>query len=112
MKCNGVANCDDWSDEIPADCNDCKLRDGVTKCDDSLVCMWDEYFCDEVPHCLDNSDESDCNIVCGGSDTFWCEDRTTCISLTATCNGLNECADGSDETPDLCEGVDLSGKFR
>ena len=111
LKCNGVSNCDDWSDENPADCDDCK-RPGLTKCDDSLICVRDQDVCDGVPHCLDKSDESDCKMVCDDVDTFRCEDESRCIPTSALCNGLNECLDASDETPEMCGEADTSGKFR
>ena len=111
MKCNGVANCDDWSDENPADCDDCRGL-GLFKCDDSLLCVRDQEVCDGVPHCLDKSDESDCKIVCDDTETFRCEDEDRCIPISALCNGLNECLDASDETDEMCGEADPSGKFR
>ena len=59
--CNGAANCDDFSDEDPVLCNECKMRDNypldcspqdcplvgnVTKCNDSLFCVMNEWICD------------------------------------------------------------------
>ena len=112
--CNGVANCDDWSDEEPALCNDCKMEN-VVKCDDSLFCLSVSKLCNGFPHCLDMSDELSphfCNRTCDAEDTFWCEDGTTCIPSNLTCNGLDECPDESDETQELCDAAAHSGTFR
>ena len=103
--CNGAANCDDWSDEDPTLCNDCK-GENIVKCDDSLFCvMEDPWICNGFPNCLDMSDELSphfCNRTCEGDDIFWCKDGTTCIPASFTCNGLDECPDESDETQELC----------
>ena len=114
--CNGAANCDDFSDEDPVLCNECKMRKNVTKCDDSLFCVMNEWICDYYPHCLDMSDEISlrfhCNKTCDAEDMFKCKDGTMCVPVNATCNGLNNCPDESDEAPELCKVVAQQGTFR
>ena len=129
--CNGAANCDDFSDEDPVLCNECKMRDdypqdcspqdcplvaNVTKCDDSLFCVMNDWICDYYPHCLDMSDEISlrfhCNKTCEAEDMFWGKDGTMCVPVDATCNGLNNCPDESDEAPELCKVVAQQGTFR
>ena len=113
--CNGAANCDDWSDEDPTLCNDCKMQGNVSKCEDSLFCVMDSWLCNGFPHCLDMSDELSphfCNSTCEADDIFWCKDGTTCVPASFTCNGLDECPDESDETQELCQASAHAGTFR
>ena len=116
LECNGAANCDDWSDEDPALCNDCKKQENVVKCDDSLFClMKDPWLCNGFPNCLDMSDELSphfCNRTCDTEDTFWCKDGTTCVPADSTCNGFDNCPDESDETQELCQTAAQQGTFR
>ena len=113
--CSGYANCDDGYDEDPIRCDECKMRPNVTKCEDSLICITDNWLCDGFPHCLDMSDELSphlCNRTCDAEDTFWCNDGTTCIPTKSTCNGLNNCPDASDESFELCKDSPQVGTFR
>ena len=115
--CNGYANCDDFSDEDPTACDDCERNPNMTKCEDSLICITDNWLCDGFPHCLDMSDELSpqyCNRTktCDTDDMFLCEDGATCISKKSTCNGLNNCPDASDESFELCENEAQVGTFR
>ena len=110
--CNGYANCDDWYDEHPASCNECKNKTGVTQCEDSIVCIPDSWLCNDFPHCFDISDELSCNRNCDNEDMFTCKDGTMCIPKRSTCNGLNNCPDGSDESFELCKDAPQNGTFR
>ena len=115
--CSGYANCDDGYDEDPIRCDECKMRPNVTKCEDSLFCITDEWLCNGFPHCLDMSDELSpqyCNrtMTCDTDDMFLCEDGATCISKKSTCDGLNNCPDASDESFELCENEAQVGTFR
>ena len=112
--CNGVGNCDDGYDEDPVRCENCN-KTGVTKCEDSLICIKDDWLCDGFPQCMDMSDELSpqfCNRTCDNEDMFGCKDGTTCIPTNSTCNGLNNCSDASDESSASCEGVPHVGTFR
>ncbi|PAV64710.1 hypothetical protein WR25_24104 [Diploscapter pachys] len=99
LRCNGISNCDDGSDE--ENCLDCQtpfscrlLSDNSTS---NLVCLNGAQLCDGIFHCQDKFDEtfycrSECREgehKCGGQDL--------CLPQEALCNGINDCRDGSDE---------------
>lgn len=65
--------------------------------------------CDDVPHCLDRSDEkiSFCFARECPEDFFMCSNRR-CIPKNQTCDGVENCGDRSDEIFCPCE----DGKFK
>lgn len=66
-------------------------------------CINKENYCDNIPHCKDQSDERNC---CHNG--FQCPQTEVCLSLSLTCDGNENCADGSDEKD--CAAVRNSGK--
>merc|ERR1719446_213333 len=68
-RCNGVANCDDGSDELG-----CDTEWGIPAVLGSQECH-DPFISDVQFRCADN----------------------TCTHIAGRCNGVNNCADGSDE---------------
>ncbi|XP_071854043.1 uncharacterized protein [Apostichopus japonicus] len=54
----------------------------------------EELICDGVGHCLDDSDESDCN--CRDGD-YVCYGRDICARDHRICDGVRDCAESDDE---------------
>ncbi|XP_055918086.1 low-density lipoprotein receptor-related protein 1 isoform X3 [Eupeodes corollae] len=67
-------------------------------------CIPFELTCDNIPHCLDGSDEvrSYCIIRECPADFFMCQNHR-CIPHNQTCDGEQQCGDGSDESELLCK---------
>ncbi|XP_072025071.1 uncharacterized protein [Amphiura filiformis] len=68
---------------------------GQYTCADGLECTFEEYRCDYVTDCSDNSDEVD-GCICDPMIEFECASGG-CINGTWTCDGEPDCFDGSDE---------------
>lgn len=88
LRCDGWADCADYSDELNCQCNatyqfTCKNK----------FCKPLYWVCDTVNDCGDNSDELDCSCP---AKTFKCGNGR-CIPESQRCDGKNNCGDGSDE---------------
>lgn len=88
LRCDGWADCTDYSDEISCQCNAtyqfmCKNK----------FCKPLFWVCDTVNDCGDGSDELGCSCP---AETFKC-DNGKCIPKSQQCDGNDNCGDGSDE---------------
>ncbi|XP_075383998.1 suppressor of tumorigenicity 14 protein [Tenrec ecaudatus] len=89
LRCDGWADCTDYSDELHCVCNathqfTCKNK----------LCKPLFWLCDSVNDCGDNSDELACNCP---AQSFKCA-TGKCLPLSQQCDGKDDCGDGSDET--------------
>ncbi len=100
--CDGVAACNDGSDE-GLHCKDWTCLPGYIKCLDNLQCVSNKSLCNGKAHCIDGSDEHKhiCNTC--GDDNWLCFDGEQCVSCADVCNNVPDCNDGSDELEYVCD---------
>ncbi|KAJ8020319.1 Transmembrane protease serine 3 [Holothuria leucospilota] len=97
-RCDGVADCDDASDETECECTENQFR-----CPNG-ICRMKSDLCNVHDDCGDGTDEENCEY-------FECQTSGSRISLEHVCNGAQNCDDWSDEHRDICE-CDPSTHFR
>lgn len=116
QECDGVAQCEDESDEegCPEPAGDVSCGDGTRghscdgrwecpdgrdeqncypTCDGGSTIVYEWVRCDGRTYCADGADERGCS-------TYRCADGTEVIhrpEASPRCNGWNQCSDGSDE---------------
>ncbi|KII64014.1 Sortilin-related receptor [Thelohanellus kitauei] len=100
-KCNGFADCVDWSDEVGCQKSKCKHYEECPSnqflCDDGTACIDISFVCNGKKECPDSSDEKYCQytLKCK-SNEFKCH-NLKCISTFKVCDGTDDCGDASDE---------------
>ncbi|KAM5222732.1 suppressor of tumorigenicity 14 protein [Hipposideros larvatus] len=94
LRCDGWADCADFSDEL-----DCKCNATYQFTCNNKFCKPLFWVCDNVNDCGDNSDELECSCP---AETLKCGNGK-CIPKSQQCDGNDNCGDGSDET--TCDSV-------
>ena len=74
--------------------------EGESLCADGETCVLDNYRCDYIVDCPDNSDEIVGCPFCEVTE-FQCKSGS-CLNATWICDGVPDCFDGSDEAAELC----------
>uniref|UniRef100_A0A8C5K158 Suppressor of tumorigenicity 14 protein homolog n=1 Tax=Jaculus jaculus TaxID=51337 RepID=A0A8C5K158_JACJA len=96
LRCDGWADCTDYSDERQCRCNATYQFTCRNK-----FCKPLFWVCDSVNDCGDNSDEEGCSCPAG---TFKCSNGK-CLPQSQKCDGKDNCGDGSDEAS--CDRVNV-----
>ncbi|XP_061524881.1 atrial natriuretic peptide-converting enzyme isoform X3 [Phycodurus eques] len=89
-RCDGLADCDDRSDEDRCGCTERALWE----CPGSGVCIKTSMICDGFPDCPLLADEVNCS-ACGDNELA-CNNHE-CVHRTLWCDGKKHCTDASDE---------------
>ncbi|XP_054623632.1 suppressor of tumorigenicity 14 protein homolog isoform X2 [Dunckerocampus dactyliophorus] len=89
LRCDGMDDCKDASDE-----DDCTCEASHMRCENGR-CKAKFWACDGVDDCGDNSDESNCG-ACTSSE-FRCRNGP-CVPSAMVCDRKEDCTDGSDES--------------
>ncbi|XP_072030112.1 uncharacterized protein [Amphiura filiformis] len=75
--------------------------EGKFRCSLGGECISITYVCDFIPHCLDNSDEEQCEYrSCDHASEFECNNKQ-CVDVKRRCDLQEDCWDKSDEM--FCE---------
>ncbi|XP_014669426.1 PREDICTED: low-density lipoprotein receptor-related protein 2-like isoform X2 [Priapulus caudatus] len=101
LKCDGVPDCKDGSDE-PPECPPRSCPKGEFQCRNDN-CTKAYALCDGDDDCGDNSDEQDCDDRPCEPWQFKCTDSGRCIPKAWLCDIDKDCKDGSDETDAVCK---------
>ena len=113
--CNGRKTCDDLSDELASQCDNC-AADHLFRCEHSGVdvCLNLDNKCDGKKSCTDIADErvTVCPNCVDDPSKFTCTARghKVCLRKDAhKCDGKVDCDDGNDESPSVCDSCSKPG---
>lgn len=101
FRCDGVADCEDSSDESDEFCkgNSSSTCGKMNQfmCADGK-CLRSFQLCDGFPDCLTGEDETECPpSMCDSTTHLSCLNGQKCISKQLECDGVDDCGDNSDE---------------
>ncbi|CAL1537092.1 unnamed protein product [Lymnaea stagnalis] len=82
---------------VSKDLENCDGEDFI--CEDNKLCIPFNKTCNDIPDCLDASDESNhyCSTRHCPQHWYQCQNSSRCIMNSRICDGRNDCGDGSDE---------------
>ncbi|KAF1770403.1 hypothetical protein GCK72_002221 [Caenorhabditis remanei] len=101
FQCDGVADCEDESDESPEFCkgntsSTCSKMNQFMCADGK--CLRSFQLCDGFPDCLTGEDEKECPAsMCNSTTHISCKNGNKCISKQLACDGVDDCGDKTDE---------------
>ncbi|EDV37951.2 uncharacterized protein Dana_GF11160, isoform A [Drosophila ananassae] len=107
--CDGIAHCQDASDETKALCQKVLCPGYAFRCNYG-ACIASAAVCDGTTDCVDGSDEERwlCRAqMLEANCDLWemhCSSGQ-CMPYSKLCDGTADCTDGDDEDATLCEGV-------
>lgn len=90
--CDGVAECSDFSDELPSFCSFRQCLAGFYRCSNNR-CVPANATCDGQNDCGDYSDEANCTCT---ANQFRCASGH-CVANSFRCDMDQDCPDASDE---------------
>ncbi|XP_070546444.1 uncharacterized protein [Ptychodera flava] len=97
LRCDGVNNCGDMSDEDS--CNYYQCDETQFRChsgSDLGICINEDLRCDQYKDCYGGEDEDDCE--CDPETTFQCLVSRECVDKIVVCDKVYDCRDASDES--------------
>lgn len=92
-RCDGLADCDDMSDETHCPCDE----DVSFRCGQNTSCLPLDRRCDGEADCWDLADEVNCPTEDCPGPGYHCH-PWHCVPKKLVCDGVHDCEDGLDES--------------